>query len=437
MKNEIEELKLTINDLNTEIKSKDIKSKNEITQLKQMLENLKILHEQMKDQYDLLMLKLNTINQENFSLKRELYFYQNTVNNNMNSNNTNYSSNNNNNNNYNSNNNMPNRYNENNKYENEYQEPNENIKSFKSKNSYNNIQIDIENNNNNQFNYKKLNKDRLENNYNYKLNNGINNQNEEIVPTITNSHRKFIGNINQNDSSGVSALLKNSTNVRENQSNKREKTPIITTLRNNKFQNFDNYEQKPKNLRNIQNLKRENKSIYLNEESIEQQDYFNKNINENNNYFIETNYNISNNSNNANLRYNNINKRRKIARNKSIDYPNNENTNSNIRENNYVSGESNVNNRNLKRNNQLICFPSESDLKKEKKINEIGTILIKLQKQRDIYLQQYDKLPEHPKKQKDLNEKRELKKLIDDLNMNINEYKKQERNIKKNYFEFI
>ncbi len=60
-----------------------------------------------------------------------------------------------------------------------------------------------------------------------------------------------------------------------------------------------------------------------------------------------------------------------------------------------------------------------------------------MQKQRDIYLDQYDKLPEHPKKQKDFNEKRELKKLIDDLNMNINEYKRQERNIKKNYFEYI
>ena len=73
----------------------------------------------------------------------------------------------------------------------------------------------------------------------------------------------------------------------------------------------------------------------------------------------------------------------------------------------------------------------------EKKLEEIGKTLIKLQKQRNIYLDEYDKLPEHPKKQKDLNDKRELKKLIDDLNMDINEFKRQERNLKKNYFEYI
>ena len=68
----------------------------------------------------------------------------------------------------------------------------------------------------------------------------------------------------------------------------------------------------------------------------------------------------------------------------------------------------------------------------EKKIDEIEKILIKLQKQRDIYLDEYNKLPEHPKKLKDLNDKKELKTLIDDLNININEYKRQERNLKKN-----
>ena len=148
-----------------------------------MLDNLKILHEQMKDQYDLLILKMNTINQENFSLKRELYFYQNNSNNNL-SNNSNYNSNNNNNNNILS-------VNEKNKFENEYEE----TKSFKS--NYNNMKIDIENNNN-QYNLKKINKDRIENN---KIN--YNNENDEIIPIITNSHRKFVGNINQNDSSGV------------------------------------------------------------------------------------------------------------------------------------------------------------------------------------------------------------------------------------------
>ena len=100
-------------------------------------------------------------------------------------------------------------------------------------------------------------------------------------------------------------------------------------------------------------------------------------------------------------------------------------------------GENNISNRNLKKNNQLIFIPSESNLKKEKKIEEIEKSLIKLQKQRDIYLDEFDKLPEHPKKQKDLNEKKELKKLIDELNININEFKRQERNLKKDYFEYV
>ena len=64
--------------------------------------------------------------------------------------------------------------------------------------------------------------------------------------------------------------------------------------------------------------------------------------------------------------------------------------------------------------------------------------MIQLQKKRDIYLAQYDKLPEHPKKQKDLVEKKETKKIIDELNTAINEYKSKERNLKKifiNQFE--
>ena len=91
----------------------------------------------------------------------------------------------------------------------------------------------------------------------------------------------------------------------------------------------------------------------------------------------------------------------------------------------------------MKKDNPIISFQSESNLQKEKKINDIQKTLINLQKQRNIYLDEFDKLPEHPKKQKDLNARRELKKLIDDLNMNINEYKKQERNLKKDYFEYI
>ena len=82
MQDEIERLKSVIDNLNVEIKTKEDKLKNDINQLKQMLDNFKIIHEQLKDQYDLVMLKMNTVNQENYTLKRELYFYQNNTNNN-------------------------------------------------------------------------------------------------------------------------------------------------------------------------------------------------------------------------------------------------------------------------------------------------------------------------------------------------------------------
>ena len=64
-------------------------------------------------------------------------------------------------------------------------------------------------------------------------------------------------------------------------------------------------------------------------------------------------------------------------------------------------------------------------------MEDITKVLIQLQKKRDIYLDQYDKLPEHPKKQKDLFDKRETKKIIDELNTAINEYKMKERSLKK------
>ena len=81
----------------------------------------------------------------------------------------------------------------------------------------------------------------------------------------------------------------------------------------------------------------------------------------------------------------------------------------------------------------MTLFPSESNLKIEKKLEEIAKILIQLQKKRDVYLDEYDKLPEHPKKQKDLIDKRETKKIIDELNTAINEYKMKERNLRKIY----
>ena len=285
------------------------------------------------------------------------------------------------------------------------------------------MKIDIDNNNN-QYNFKKINKDKIKNSkYNDAYNNENNNEIEQTVPTITKSHRKFVGNINQNDSSGVSALLNNNNNNYDIiQRNRRERTPI-NTIKNNgdNSKYYNNYKNRDEKYSNVQyyeqtNYKNENFSSNF---SKEENNIVLSNINYNKNY---------NNNNNNNVRYNN-NKRRKITRTKSIDRINNENT---INISNFIYNDNNKNNRHYAKLSQKTSFPSESMLLNEKKIDEIEKILIKLQKQRDIYLDEYNKLPEHPKKHKDLNDKKELKKLIDDLNVNINEYKRQERNLKKN-----
>jgi hypothetical protein len=280
------------------------------------------------------------------------------------------------------------------------------------KQKINTMKIDIENDNNNpnpnQFSYKKINKkinkEKIERNENKIKNNNINenkeinietnNNTDEYYNTINNSHRKFIKNINQNDSSGVSSLLK----INNNYENKieREKTPL--TSNNNKKRlfkqrtNYNNYNNNDFNYTNI------NIPSHKNEESL--------NPNEYTNYRNSTKSNI------------NSNKKGKIARTKSIDSKISQNSN-------YIKIKN--------KNNQMTLFPSESNLKIEKKLEEIAKILIQLQKKRDVYLDEYDKLPEHPKKQKDLIDKRETKKIIDELNTAINEYKMKERNLRKMY----
>ena len=279
------------------------------------------------------------------------------------------------------------------------------------------MKIDIGNDNNtNQVSYKKINKinkEKIERNENKTNNNDINdnkeinigtnnNNDDEYYNTINNSHRKFIRNINQNDSSGVSALLKNNNNLDNNNNNyenktQREKTPLISN--NNKNRLFkqrtiynNNYNNNEFNYTNI------NIPSYKNEETLNPKEY--------------TSYR---NSTKTNI---NSNKKGKIARTKSIDNKSSQNSN-------YIKIKN--------KNNQITLFPSESNLKIEKKLEEIAKILIQLQKKRDIYLDEYDKLPEHPKKQKDLIDKRETKKMIDELNTAINEYKMKERNLKKMY----
>ena len=49
-----------------------------------------------------------------------------------------------------------------------------------------------------------------------------------------------------------------------------------------------------------------------------------------------------------------------------------------------------------------------------------------MQKQKAVYIEQYNKIPEQPKTKNDLNNKRKLTKLIDELTTNINKYKIKE-----------
>ena len=325
-------------ELKNEIERKDTKSRNEINKLNQMMENLKLINEQMKQEYELLILKVKRLNQENFSLKKELFFYQN---NNINPNLT-----------------------------------DNNIRDIQRNNFQKEDKID-KIHNMKQYNFKKIANDKVYNNKNY--NNKNIEDNEIITHTITNSHRKFIKNISQNDSSGVSTLLNIDIN---NQPSYNNKTKISTK---NKYDLNDTY----------------NKEFIKN--------------NHNNSYLINDNVdNVDINKTYQNQKR--FDKRGKIMRLKSID-------NSNERMNYYEE-------KNFidKRQSKL-----DNNFKTEKQIDNIEKELIKLQKQRNIYLNEFDKLPEHPKKQRDLNERKELKKLIEDLDNNINEYKRQERNIKKNY----
>ena len=210
-------------------------------------------------------------------------------------------------------------------------------------------------------------------------------KNKEVIHTITTSHRKFIGNINQNDSSGVSALLRNNINDIQTIINKKENTPVISLTKENnnkdKYSYYFNYKDNNENIINNLNINNPNNAIYT--------------------------------------KYNNLygNKKERISRTKSANKINN-NYNDADPDNNY-------NNSNIKN------FPSESNFVNNKKIKEIEKNLINLEKQRNIYLEEYSKLPEHPKTKKDLNDKRKLKKIIDELNTNINIYANQENKFYK------
>ena len=365
MQDEIEELKSIIDNLNIEIKAKEEKSKSEVNQLKQMLDNLKIIHEQLKDQYDLLILKMNTVNQENFSLKRELYFYQNNINNNLNINN-----------NYNMNNNISN-FNSridlkgtSEKISNEKKSQDINAKEKEENKDINNSNKKIKTINNELLdtpNDKTNNK--LNNNGVVQNNSKKDEKKNEIIPTITKSHRKFIANINQNDSSGVSSLLKNYVDTNDgkedNKNNDNENMKITSLTKENNLKD------------NFSNIKNNNENINM---------YPKEGINNT----IYTNY--------KNF-YNN--KKTRIEKTKSADKI------------------------------KYFNIPLESNY--DKKIKEIKNNLMNLQKQRNTYLNEYNRLPEQPKTKNDLNYKRKIKKIIDEIGTNINIYTNKENNFINNY----
>ena len=484
MEEEISNLKEIIINLNNDLKNKDIKNQNEVSQLKQMMENLKIIHEQMKAQYDLLILKMNTVNQENFALKRELFLYQNNTNN---SNNNNNSINNDyNNTNTKSNRNL-NRVIDNVVYEDSfYKEQNmkeNNQRNSNLRNTEINYEIEISedqnnknlknniNKNNNQYkynnynNYNNNNNNNIKDNLNLNLDNNINNtnnnmnrlnqnqsNNNKVIQTITNSHRKFISNINQNDSSGVSALLKNCDDFdysKDNMAKKRDKTPTFTGRNKNSnptlndFANGNSLYALKKYNNNQNNVTEYTNYDYQNKKN--NNNYYDNNKNQSNNYINNSNlenYDIFNNSCIATTNNNNQNnlqlpKRGKISRTKSIDnIRKNSSSYNNITENNVINN--NFKKNKIRQNNETNPFPSESNTTRdEARLSTIEKNLINLQKKREFYIDQYAKLPEHPKTQKDLNYRKDLKKIIDDLSANINEYKMQERNLKKNLAYFF
>ena len=422
MQNEIDELKSVIDQLNAEIKTKDEKSKNDINQLKQMLDSLKIIHEQLKDQYDLLILKMNTVNQENFSLKRELYFYQNNLNNSINFINKNnnktkisnktlgYS--------ISSNSELPN-FDNNNKKEEISKEENidQNNNITKNKSINNNLNqsndFEIRENNSNKAKNGKLNSEIK--NYENSLKKSEEKDNKEIIRTITTSHRKFIANINQNDSSGVSALLKNNISDiqinNNNYKNKRLKTPIISLTKENnttdKYSQFVNYKEKINNNNNIENsdisnLKNENTNNI-------------NNVNHNKSDALKF---VNENTNSIYTKYSQGRKGR-ITRTKSVDKINN------------IFYQNDELNNNFNNKDDIDDFRPQKSQMNDKRIKEMEKTLNNLEKQRNIYLSAYNKLPENPKTQKELNEKRKLKRLIDEFNTNIYNIKSQEKNMKK------
>ena len=433
MQNEIDELKLVIDQLNAEIKTKDEKSKNDINQLKQMLDSLKIIHEQLKDQYDLLILKMNTVNQENFSLKRELYFYQNNLNNCINFNNKNNNkiniSNKNLGQSIGSNSELPNFDNNINKKEeiNREEKIDQSNNLIKNKLINNNLKqsndFEIRENNPNKAKNGKLNSEIKK--HDNTLNKSEEKENKEIIRTITTSHRKFIANINQNDSSGVSALLKNNINDiqinNNNNKNKRFKVPIVSLTKESnttdKYSQIVNYKENTNNNNNniensdISNLKNGNNKK-------------NKNINYQLNYTKSDTLNFVNeNTNSIYTKYshNNLGGRKgRITRTKSVDKINNI----------FYQNNDDLNN-NIYNKDDIGDFPPQKIQMNDKRIKEMEKTISNLEKQRNIYLNEYNKLPENPKTQKELNEKRKLKRLIDEFNTNIYNVKSQEKNMKK------
>jgi flagellar biosynthesis chaperone FliJ len=150
----------------------------------------------------------------------------------------------------------------------------------------------------------------------------------------------------------------------------------------------------------------------------------NKKINNQINYTKSDTLNFVNeNTNSIYTKYshNNLGGRKgRIARTKSVDKINN------IFYQNYDDLNNNINNK-----DDINDFRPQKSQINDKRIKEMEKTINNLEKQRNIYLNEYNKLPENPKTQKELNEKRKLKRLIDEFNTNIYNVKSQEKNMKK------
>ena len=73
-------------------------------------------------------------------------------------------------------------------------------------------------------------------------------------------------------------------------------------------------------------------------------------------------------------------------------------------------------------------------IEKEKQVNEIETEMLNYQQEKNKYIDELSKLPEHPKHKSIILKKKNLELVIENINVKINNYKKELRELQKNLY---